>query len=396
VTTTPHWPQPRVNGAIGVGAALPPGILIDASGNIVLPDPNQILSYLPQGFLALGTQAISAVQGAMGVIQGAAPAIGLVETIAAGSAPDPQMVVGALSATVALVNPVAGAIVGAVGEALIGLQSAAQSLFQALGLISPPPVTYAFRGGINLSKHEPIPYGRDDPNWKEWGYFASPAGFSSNGLPYVYTWQNILSQENAASATSNFYMESLLYAINRYGEMPQPNYQIGPTGSNDFEKFFFEMLRKDFENWWNANPSIPPRDLLMGAASIWNHTHQPDGAITYSSGNATRGGVNDPIAWLLSQWGDITLAGQEAPPLTVSMGPFIASPAQRKTLALKLPARPDSAAAPSSSMSTGAKVAVGAAIVAGGTLVGSGVYAMVKKKSIGQVWSGAWRKVRRG
>jgi hypothetical protein len=404
--SAPHWPE---FAHVGLGdAAAPPGISFDAQGQIQLPNPAQIVAYLPPGFLALGNQAIGAVQTAMGAIQGAAPALGLIGAIAGGGAPDPQMAIGALSATVALINPVAGAVVGAAGELALVLENAAQSLFQSLGLISPPPVTYPFHGGIK--RGDPVPWGRGHSIWKPWSYFTAPYLTNPNGIPYEYMWQHILSQEDAASATTNFYMTSLLGACNRYGETPGA---VGPNGKNDFERFFYSMLRPDFENWWNASPAIPPRDLLMGAVSLWNATHasvqptfttqqifwfaptqvQTGGDVTYSSAGATQGGAGDPIAWLLSQWGDASGVGREAPPITVHMGAFLTHP---QTVALHLHAAPApvTAPAPATSMSTGAKVAVSGAAIGGAALLGTAAYAVAKGEAVDVVLGHAWKHMK--
>ncbi len=377
-------------------ASAPVGLQLDASGNIVLPTPAELAQYLPAGYTSLGNQAVAAAQSAIGAVQGAAPAIALIGTIASGGAPDPQSIVAALSATAALVNPVAGAVIGAAGEFALGLADAAQGLFESLGLISPPPVTYGFNGGFKVG--DAVPYSRADPIFQSWGTFAAPYAFNTSGpnagIPYEYVWQHVLSQANAASTVAAMPMTGLLYAINRYGEVPGDasgaGYQIGPIGKNAFETFFFEMLKTDFENWWNVLPALPPRDLLMGAVALWNHTHasappvfqsvalpglpagvsvgipiQVSGDVTYSSAADT----NDPIPWLLSKHGDMSGVGREAPPITLNMGPLIGA---KRVIALHLPAGTVSATAPASSSSSssaaGPVLAVGALAAASGGL----------------------------
>lgn len=383
-------------------ANAPIGLRLDASGNIVLPTPDQLAQYLPPGYASLGNQAVAAAQSAIGAVQGAAPAIGLIGTIASGATPDPQSIVGALSATAALVNPVAGAVIGAAGEVALGLSDAAQGLFQSLGLISPPPTTYGFNGGFKVG--QTTPYSRADPIFQPWTSFAAPYQFNTSGpnagLPTEFVWQHVLSQANAASSAAAMPMTGLLYAINRYGEVAGDGsgagYQIGPIGKNAFETFFFEMLKTDFENWWNVLPALPPRDLLMGAVALWNHTHasvapvmggvpiplppgvslppgvalpsipvQVGGDITYASSDAT--GSNNPIAWILTGQADMSGFNREAPPITVHMGPLLstaAPPAPSPSTNGQAGAAAPMASS-SSSSSAAPLVAVGAAAAAG-------------------------------
>lgn len=405
--------EPSAQGLGSLGDANTPiGLTLDASGNIVLPTPDQLSQYLPAGFTSLGTQAVAAAQGAIGTLQGAQPAIGLIGTIASGQAPDPQSIIAAMAATAALVNPVAGAVIGAAGELAVGLQDATQGLFQSLGLISPPPVTYGFNGGFKVG--DSVPWGRSSPLWQNWPVFATPYAFDGKGLPSEYVWQHVLSQANAASAVAAMPMTGLLYAVNRYGEVPGDSagngYQIGPIGKNDFERFFFEMLKTDFENWWNVSPALPPRDLLMGAVALWNHTHasappvvqnvpiplppgmtlppgvvptipiQVSGDITYQSDGGATSGASNPIAWLMSKNGDMSGVGREAPPITVNMGPLLpaAAAAAATPNAPAAPAAGQTAASgptpPASSSSASSSSAAPALVVLGTAAAGTGLW----------------------
>jgi hypothetical protein len=282
----------------------PSSLNVDAVGNIQLPNASQLLQYLPPEITNLGTNTINAMQGAMSKIQQAQPAINLVTKIANNNAPDPQEVVGALAATAAIANPVAGAIVGAAGEIAIGVEKLAESVLDGLGLISHPPPTFTYVGFVKKNGQLIIPHPWE-PTWKSYDYWMTPSrqGWRWGGLPF-----------SGETTRRERTFLNLLSILGYYGKTKPP--YNGPVPQNNFEKFFFEMLKKNLENWMNANPSMTPRDLLHGAVSIWNHLHVPSGNDrTYSAYNLPQdpsainisSGVN-PIDYILNFAGDASSA----------------------------------------------------------------------------------------
>jgi hypothetical protein len=313
---------------------------VDAVGNIQLPSQNDIIQYLPPEMLSLGTDAIGAIQSVMGTIQQAQPAIDLIAHIASGGVPDPQSVIGALSATAAIINPVAGAILGVAGEVALGVEKLTESVLDDLGLISHPPPTFPYIGFVKKGTH--IPNGSKDAQWKTWDYWMQPirSGWKWGSLPF-----------NAETMQRERPMMGLLSNLGTYPKIlgtfqggkatiinNQPPPFDGPIGQNDFETFFFEMLKKDLEAWMNANPSMEPRKLLSGAAKIWNHLHLPGNVKTYSASEWPTGydafnvqqGAH-PIEYILSDAGDMSsnaLNGfaQSADDISVNMGTTIVPP----------------------------------------------------------------------
>jgi hypothetical protein len=294
----------------------------DPNGLIQMASSSEVLGQLPPSVVGLGRGALTAIGSVATEVAGALPAINLIGNIATGHGPtDPQQIIGALAATASLVNPVAGAILGAAGEAMAGLNDLGEQVFKDLGLIDKPAPQYTYFGFIK--KGDSIPWGSTHPNWRTWDYWMTPynQGWRFGTLPVT---------------GETFYRQvpftNILQALGRYPRAQQglgPPYN-GPTGQNDFETYFFTILKQDLENWMNANPSISPRQLLQAAVALWNHTHAGPVTRTYSPLNVPHEGMNvseyaNPIEVILSSAGDtstagISGAGSDSPPLQVNTG----------------------------------------------------------------------------
>lgn len=330
-------------------------------GAIRLASSAEVMGNLPPGVRALGNEALGAIGNVMDAVQGALPAINLIGDIASGHPPtDPQQIILPLAAAVATVNPLAGAFIGAAGELVSGLEDATADLFKTLGLIDNGGghVAYDYIGMIRAKDPNGIPWGTDNPNWKTWDYWMTP-------VAQGWRWGALPLSGNSYYAQLPFYQ--LLSVLGRYHPPRVGPPENGPIGQNDFETFFFMLLKANLEKWMNANPTVSPRDLLKAAIALWNHTH-PDpkiGTRVYSpfnvefvggnpttAGSGSAGSVN-PIEFILTAAGDpdgpTRGIGRPLPPFTVNVAPR-ATPARpmsvqdafiniQKTIAANLPAK---------------------------------------------------------
>jgi hypothetical protein len=330
-------------------AEIPIDLSFDALGQIKVPNASELLTLVPPGmmneFQSLSGTITTDIQKGIGLLQKAKPATDLVQKVIEGGKIDPMMVVGAVAATAALVNPIAGAIIGAGGALAVGLVNASEGLFRSLGLIPNTPPTYFYTGLIR--RGDPLPYGHDSDSWKSYDYWTQKVKYDDPKFPRpnadpVPRWRNVtfLMNEESKTHLGTQTILRLLDLMRKYGTQygkvyPPPNVQTpqpatkpgmtgfeGPLPQNKFEEFFFHMLKQDIENWMNANPSVLPKDLLMGAVSLWNHVHPASSKDVVYSGNKTRiKGINDnPIDFIISAAGDPTGNFRESPPLTIHMG----------------------------------------------------------------------------
>lgn len=340
----------------------PEGLIASAN---VSGDVQGILTQIAQapGFGTLGAGALNAIGPIISKVALAAPAIDLIGSIASGHGPtDPQQVVGALAATASIANPLAGAIIGAAGEAVIGIQNAADEFFQAVGLISRPPPQYTYIGFVQKGSGQ-APGGPWDPNWKTWAYWMTPVnqGWRWGTLPFT-----------AESVQRERPFQLLLERLGRAnGRVPYgtPPFD-GPVAQNKFEEFFYAILKKDLENWMNAAPAIDPRQLLEAAAQIWNAKHTSSSVVKYSGftsgGSSYDNSLARPIDFLLSAAGDTSDKGMQGfgtpgQDLTINMGDFEAQ--AKKVMSLAGLGRAAAPTAPKQSFSLAGRAATAMAPV---------------------------------
>ena len=284
---------------------------------------------------ALGQTALNAMGNIVQKVAMAAPAIDLISSIATGHGPtDPQQAVGALAATASIANPLAGAIIGAAGEAAIGIEELADQAFQALGLISRPPPQFTYVGFVK--KGDPVPGGPWHPNWKTWDYWMQPfaQGWKWGTLPFT-----------AETIQRERPFQLLLERLGRY-HPPVPTGippHDGPKPQNGFETFYFTILKKNLENWMNAGPAIDPRELLQAAAQVWNAKHTSISTKKYSGftsgGSSYDNSLAHPIDFILSAAGDTSDRGMQgfgsdAADITINLGDFQTPSVTKTTLSL--------------------------------------------------------------
>jgi hypothetical protein len=265
-----------------------------------------------------------------------APAYALIDKIGSGGTPDPQMTVAALAGAATAINPVAGAAIMAAGELAIGVGAGLEALFKGLGLISDAPKAVPFTGLIQ--KGAPVPSGgpgslHPDPIWQTWDQFARwwwPQGGATD-----YGWYPTAGRTDIAPIQS----QAAMVAENTIHQMwaGSPTYRatpgnsrnkglvVQPTAKNAFESFLLPIMKKNLENWANANPYVDPRGLTLAAIQAWNDKHQPSsGDITYTPNELFDGNW---VGFLLGSKGDSTGNGQRMGSQVVHMGTLMQSPA---------------------------------------------------------------------
>ena len=316
-----------LSGATGVPTST--SAIFTAAG---LPTTTQgLVGQLPtttQGQIAQATQLYGA---GMQIAGQAAPAISLAGTIASGKVPSEQEIVGGMAAVATLtMGPVAGAVVGVAGEAALALQSGAQSLFNALGLYD-HPLDYNYGVGfIRANGVDTIPYGSADPLWIHLTPESALDTFMSKGDAH----------HPAPAGNYNFEMVGLLGAA--YAQQDTTPVAGGRYNANAFDKYFSALLAKDIEYWANAQPYIPVRTLLSGAAQAWNLSHSSSKTVTYPPTPGKSGILEPVVSQILGPVGVYATQGTTAgannePPLTINLGPAIAVPVPPKPAALATP-----------------------------------------------------------
>lgn len=330
----------------------------------------QLIAQLPlqtQSQLAAATQLYGA---GMQVAGQAAPAISLAGTLASGQVPSQQQIVGGMAAVATLtMGPLAGAVVGVAGEAALAVQSGAAALFSALGLYSQPPEWNYGIGLIRADNLDTIPYGPTDPLWIHLNPESSFESFMSNGDTH----------HPAPAGNFNFYMVGLLGSI--FAQLDTRPVQGGRYTPNAFDRFFYTLLAEDIEYWANAQPYIPVRALLAGAAQVWNLSHSSSQTDVYPPTPGTSGILEPVVSQILGPTGVYATEGTSAqnvnnePPLTISLGS----------------ANGTTTAAPGT-LSTGGKVALSVAVVAGSASAGVGLWAYLTKQAYTEAWSRVWRR----
>jgi hypothetical protein len=276
------------------------------------------------------------------------PAYSFIDTIAAGKTPSPMQAVAAMAGVATVVNPLAGAALMAAGALVTGVQSGLEALFQGLGLYSDQPKLLDFTGGI--PKGDPIPAGPNDPLWLPWTSFARVWWVPSAAIDTGWTPAVGARKGTMPNNVYGIYSpsSSVAQAVIEWALTVSPLYQQLSTGkawnlvsgnttwatgqavdfapANPFEAFFFPILKKSLEFWWNGNPFVDPRALFVAAAKAWNDRHASagNGDITYSPAE----GTGSPLSLLLGSGGDSTGSGQRASPVIVYMGARVVTPSR--------------------------------------------------------------------
>lgn len=232
---------------------------------------------LPGDLAQISPQAKAAMQTGAGIAADALPALSLIDKLATGATPTEQDTIAAMAGVATLANPLAGAAILAAGELTVGIEHATESLFHSLGLIADAPKPVAYIGGLRKGV-DPIPYGPSAPEWQKWGHFI----MHSEVPDAQSTLNNRMMSSVMQALTGNGYRQPADNGTPILQSIPANspyvyNSTMGPVALNDFERFFIPLLIKDIEYWWNANPFIPPRDLLQAAVKAWNKKRTPLG-----------------------------------------------------------------------------------------------------------------------
>ncbi|MDP9002359.1 MAG: hypothetical protein M3O46_19885 [Myxococcota bacterium] len=269
------------------------------------------------------------------IIRDAKPVIALAQLALSGKDPDPMALVSGMSGVVGMANPLAGAVVFAMGSIMVGLTSAANGLFVSLGLQHVLPTNESVVGGIVVGRM-PTPRppvvndaGTDvsfDPLWMHWDTIVATEHEGGNVYNF-HGMQAILLQTDLSTAhrpVADPVMWRILEVVapkwpENYA-LPVPHY---PNPQNDFERFFYPMLKKTIEHWYNANPYMDPRDLLGMAVKAWNQLHTAGDKRVYSP---AEGKSDSVVSFLLSGAADCKGAAQRGLDVTVNLGPMVASP----------------------------------------------------------------------
>jgi hypothetical protein len=129
---------------------------------------SEIQSALRSQLENLSPDVLGQMGDATGVMNTLGPIADMATTIASGSKPSPQMVIGGLAVAATMtMGPIAGAAVAVAGEAV-------SAIFDALqGPPPPPPPEWNYKGFLRLGQiqgaaaggYDPIPYGPNDPKW---------------------------------------------------------------------------------------------------------------------------------------------------------------------------------------------------------------------------------------
>jgi hypothetical protein len=276
----------------------------------------------------------------------ASPAIALASTVAAGKTPNESQIVGALSATAGMINPIAGAMIGAMGAGLLGFESALQGLFTALGLYGPPAPEYHYHGFLRIGI-DPPPYSKADTAlWVDVSTLAKFDDITIRNKPFgPYPPLSGYVDPNMVNLFGKAYRQLMPQAAQaaEMGVANDPNevkslYVV----STDFERYFYPLFLRNMQYWANAQPSIPPKKLLQAAATLWNSSHSASTTKTFQP-TVTNDVRTSLVSDILSPAGDSSGNLQRDPPLTIHTGPVVQptvpTGGAHKVAVLKLPQR---------------------------------------------------------
>lgn len=293
----------------------------------------QLPSGLQSQFASIMTPDVqSALQSGANIAADITPTLAIIDDLQSGRGVSPQSGIMAMAGVASLINPVAGAVVLAMGTTMSALADATNSVFRSLGLQHTEPQPKIVLGGIGYQVDQmPFPPRAQDgtvifdPAWRHWEWLIqenTQGGFALQNLPnYMVPWIRF-AYGGAIFPPDTDPMGHLTSAL--AGKAHWYKYDGSSVGvpdlsmpRNAFERFFNELLKRDIEYWWNGQGYISPRDLLTKAVDAWNASHDSAGGadVTYSYGQ-------DSIpAYILSPTVDVSGSHQAYAPVgPVHMG----------------------------------------------------------------------------
>lgn len=345
-----HWDEAGADPGVSVGGGNV-SVSLGTGGDIAYQTALSALNPEQQAaYGRLSGDVQNTIHQGMQVYGQVAPALAIARTIGAGGVPNEGEIVAGLAGVATLVGgPIVGAAVGAMGAAVLSFGEMLKGLFQAFGLYELTP-KFDFLGLIRKGV-DVTPYGPTDPNWI---HIESPYDleeFIFNGLPN----HPPLNKEDGWDARMvTLFQTTLLQAIpdeharcgyiNGYWSSGHWHPGAGTGGTcngsyfpQPFDSFVAILLKRNLQNWANAQPFISPRDLLHNAIRAWNRVHSgwctenapcpAAGTISttcykpappYSSGSNAGHSI---VSLILGPDGDWPNYQNDAPPLCVNVGP---------------------------------------------------------------------------
>jgi hypothetical protein len=375
--TTPHWPR-RV---VGFGDATS-----DFQSSLYTStDPSAIKAGL-QAQVASNPTVANAVSSYDQAQTDAAITTGAVAAVSGSGSSDEQTAQAAFAGAAIAGGVLGGMTIAAAAAAVAPLALIAWGGGYALGELITSALGIKNRGPIACTSDDPYK-NADNPSSPGWFTFQD---YVDSNAPPPNGWPDV--GQHWVPATDGPFERWARPVIMRAFELSANCKPI--PGVQTWRQFADGLIAV-----WNAQfPNAPMRTIAQAPPS-------PDATYGSLAQQADYRLANDPVQWFLRGRGEQQVnqanRAQVFAPALASSSIQVADPTPASlgtTHTIHLPqvlATASAKAAASSGMSTGAKVAVGAAVVVGGALVGSGIYALVKHKPVGRVWSDAWRKVRR-
>ncbi len=277
-----------------------------------MPTVEAAISLLPPNVQASLADLSTQVSKAM-------PLVGLAQMAANGQTVSEGQALGGMVALASMINPIAGAALGAAGTMVMGAEQGLKDIFTALGWIDAP---------VPMRPASIKPWGPDDPIWWHTSSIVAlkhPPEAEVGG----YTGAN----------QGNFDAYNLL--MNTLQALKTPGYIPSlptPWPLNDFERFFYPILVADLERWINGAAFIKPRELLMASVNAWNKMRGPATSVTYAqtpAGQGTHDLTTKVVSQILGPGGDLVWPTTPHPPISVNMGqPAAAAVTPKKVVGL--------------------------------------------------------------
>jgi hypothetical protein len=321
-----------VAGDLGITAP-PPSGTPDATDRMLAMLTTQSPEAGMAATIAMGPDVRAAINKGAELAKDAAPVITMVNLATSGHEPSPAQVIAGISGVIGMINPLAGAVVFAMGTIMLGMQAAANGLFVSLGLQHVIHTNEVVIGGVIPSRHStpaaPIVNADGsvyfDALWLHWESLIPVVGGGYVAMNRL-TSETDLNTDIRPAADAPMWNIFWVLAPNRPGNF-SPGYPEVlpqfPTPQNDFEKFFYPMLKKNMEHWYNANPYVPPRDLLDKARAVWNMLHSASPARTYVPNESNSDSI---VSFIQSGKTDISGSGTRGAPVTINLGPMLPVP----------------------------------------------------------------------
>ena len=295
----------------------------------------------PAAQAALTPDMQAALADGMAIASDLTPTYALINGVANGKPPSAQATVNALAGAATAVNPLAGAAVMAMGTLMAGVTDAVNGVMKSLGFEHTEPLPSSLLGGIPLGVRTipsaPSKTGYVDPTWQTWAQLQAPVSKPLSLItvtvpayygPIVEYVIGYNTPQNAGDVQVFKVMVALAGAKGWTGNLRDESVPDLSLPTNAFEKAFFPVLQKDLEYFWNGNPFVSPRTLLLKFAQAWNDLHQVSTSdLTYSPAESKSANIG---SWILS--GATDPAGKRGSPLTINMGPRVQPPATVKVM----------------------------------------------------------------